>query len=101
MGLLFGGEAVAGVLSILVLIIAARALSIEGLGSLLMLHAYVMLVTGIASFKSWQAIIQFGAEPYQAGETDKLHNLMRFAIYLDGIAAIAATIVSVIIFLFV
>jgi len=101
MGMLFGGKAAAGVLSIFVLIISARSLSIDGLGSLLMLHAYVMLVTGIASFKSWQAIIQYGAEPYQVGDTDKLHRLMRFTIFLDGVAAIAATIVSMVIFPFV
>lgn len=97
-GMLFGGKTVATVLNLLVLAVSARALSLDTLGSLFLLHAYVMTISGIASFKSWQALIKYGAEPVANGEIGRFQNLMRFTIGLDVIAALAATIVSVALF---
>jgi O-antigen/teichoic acid export membrane protein len=99
MGLLFGGKTSAVVIGLIVLGIAARALTIQELGSLLLLHAFVALMTGIATFKSWQALIQFGAEPSEAGDLPRFHRLLRFTIGLDITAALFAATLSVIVFL--
>lgn len=99
MGLLFGGKTAAVLMGLAVLAIAARALTIEELGLLLLLHAFVALMTGIASFKSWQALIQFGAEAVETGDLTRFHRLLRFSMGLDITAALFATILSVTMFL--
>jgi O-antigen/teichoic acid export membrane protein len=95
MGLLFGGKTSAALIGLLVLAIAARALTIEELGGLLLLHAFVALMTGVATFKSWQVLIQFGAKPSEAGDLPRFHRLLRFTIGLDLTAAIFAASISV------
>ena len=45
MGLLFGGKTSAVLIGLLVLGIAARALTIEELGTLLLLHAFYIFIT--------------------------------------------------------
>ncbi|MEM1087631.1 MAG: lipopolysaccharide biosynthesis protein [Pseudomonadota bacterium] len=99
MGLLFGGKTAAVLIGLAVLAIAARALTIEELGLLLLLHAFITLMTGIATFKSWQALIQFGAKPIETGDLLRFHRLLRFSIGLDIAAALFAAILSVAVFL--
>ena len=94
MGFLFGGKSSAVLIGLAVLAIAARALSIEDLGVLLLLHAFIVLMTGIATFKSWQALIQFGAQPIESGDLPRFHRLMRFSIGLDIAAALFAASLS-------
>lgn len=98
MGLLFGGKTSAVLIGLAVLAIAARALTIEDLGILLLLHAFIALMTGIASFKSWQALIQFGAESVEMGDMPAFHRLLRFSIGLDLVAALFAAVLSVTVF---
>jgi len=100
-GLLFGGQSSAVLIGLLVLAISARALSIQELGSLLLLHSFIALMTGIATFKSWQALIQFGAEPLESGDVPRFHRLLRFTIGLDITAAVFAVILCVSAFLVV
>ncbi|MEM0985264.1 MAG: lipopolysaccharide biosynthesis protein [Pseudomonadota bacterium] len=99
MGLLFGGKTSAVLIGLVVLGIAARALTVEELGSLLLLHAFVALVTGVASFKSWQALIQYGTRPSKDGDLPRFQRLLRFTIGLDLLAALVAAILSVSAFL--
>lgn len=95
MGFLFGGKSSAAVIGLVVLAIAARALTIQELGTLLLLHASIALMTGIATFKSWQALIQFGTKPVQTGDMPRFQSLLRFSIGLDIVAAVFAAILSV------
>ncbi|MEL7540561.1 MAG: lipopolysaccharide biosynthesis protein, partial [Pseudomonadota bacterium] len=95
MGFLFGGKSSAAVIGLVVLAIAARALTIQELGTLLLLHASIALMTGIATFKSWQALIQFGTKPVETGDLPRFQRLLRFSIGLDIVAAVFAAILSV------
>lgn len=99
MGFLFGGKTSAVLIGLAVLAIAARALTIEELGILLLLHAFIALMTGIATFKSWQALIQFGTKPLEQGDLPQFHRLLRFTIGLDITAAFFAAVLSVLAFL--
>ncbi|MEO1323875.1 MAG: lipopolysaccharide biosynthesis protein [Pseudomonadota bacterium] len=94
MGLLFGGKTSAVLIGLVVLAIAARALTVEELGVLLLLHAFIAMMTGIATFKSWQALIQFGADPVEQADLPRLHSLLRFTIGLDLAAAVFAATIS-------
>lgn len=93
-GFLFGGKTSAVLIGLAVLAIAARVLTVEELGVLLLLHAFISLMTGIATFKSWEALIQFGAGPVEEGNLPQFHRLLRFTIGLDLGAAVFAAILS-------
>ncbi len=92
--MLFGGKTAAVLIGLIVLGISARALGRESLGILLLLHAYVTLMSGVATFKAWQAVIQYGAQPVERGEIGRFHALLRFTIGLDISAALFAAILS-------
>ena len=92
--MLFSSKATAAIIGLIVLGVAARALGLETLGSLLLLHAYVTLISGIATFKSWQAIILYGSDPLKNSDKSKIHTLLRFTISLDLIAAVAGALIS-------
>jgi len=68
------------VLSLAYLAIAARSLGPEQLGVLILVHAYAVVVAGVAGFQSWQAIIRFGAPMQQGEDRQALKSLIRFAI---------------------
>lgn len=93
-GSLVSGKTAAGVLSIVYLAIAARSLGPAGVGALVLVHAYALLVAGVARFQSWQAVIRFGAPMLAAGETDRLKDLLRYTIRLDILSAAAAVVIA-------
>ncbi|WP_176594042.1 lipopolysaccharide biosynthesis protein [Sphingobium sp. EM0848] len=74
LGLVLGGKAGAGLISLVYLVIAARALGPRDYGILVLVHGYVTAVCGIVEFPAWQAIVRYGAE---AGEEDAPHRLAR------------------------
>lgn len=93
-GSLVTGRAGAGVLSIVYLAIAARSLGPAGVGALVLVHAYALLIAGIARFQSWQAVIRFGAPMLDAGETERLKDLLRYTVRLDILSGVAAAIIA-------
>ncbi len=93
---LVSAKAVGGVLSLAYLAIAARSLGPEQLGVLILVHAYAVVVAGVAGFQSWQAIIRFGAPMQQSDDRQALKSLVRFAIRIDIISAAVAFAIAVI-----
>lgn len=93
-GSLLIGQAAAGVFSIVYLAIAARSLGPAGVGALVLVHAYALLVAGLARFQSWQAVIRFGAPMLAAGDTERLKDLLRYTIRLDIMSGVAAALIA-------
>lgn len=97
-GKLLSGKAAAGVLSLVYLAIAARALGPSELGALVLAHSYALVVAGLARFQSWQAVIRFGAPMLDnAGEVQDeagLKRLLRYTIRLDLLSAAASVIIA-------
>lgn len=91
---LVSGKIIAAVLSLAYLAIAARSLGPDGMGSLVLAHAYVLVISQIIRFESWRAIIHFGEPLLAAGNTGTFKALVRFTIKLDLISAIAAAAIS-------
>lgn len=89
-GLMFGGKGGGAVLNVLVLIVVGRALPPETVGALFLIHAFMMLVSELGSFKSWQALIKFGVRHLSANDAESLHKLLRFSMGLDAITALIA-----------
>lgn len=95
-GALIGGKGFAGVLSIIYLGLAARALGPADMGVLVLAQAFAMTVVGVARFQSWQAIIRFGAPLIEKDEAEAFRALARFTIRLDALSALAATAIGLI-----
>lgn len=96
MGLVVGGKAGAGIISLVTLAIAARILGPKDFGVLTLMHGYVTAVAGIVSFPAWQAILRYGAEAERDYASHRLARLLRFGSKLElsgGLLAIVAAIV--------
>lgn len=94
-GILLGGKLVNAVASTAALAIAARALGVESLGVLILVHAYMQTVSELSKFQSWQAVILYGTAPLQDGRTADFQQVFRFSLSLDAISAVAGLLIAV------
>ncbi len=93
-GKLLSGKAAGGVLSLAYLAIAARGLGPEGMGALVLAHAYATVIAGVARFQSWQAVIRFGAPMVRDGDEARLKDLLRYTVRLDILSSVASVIIA-------
>jgi O-antigen/teichoic acid export membrane protein len=93
LGLVLGGKAGAGILSLGYLLLATRYLGPKDYGVLVLVHAYVTAVCGIIEFPSWQAIVRYGAEADRSGQTARLSRLLWFGAKVE-LAGGALAVVS-------
>lgn len=89
-GKLLSGKAAGGILSLAYLAIAARGLGPEGMGALVLAHAYATVIAGVARFQSWQAVIRFGSPMVRDGDEARFKDLLRYTIRLDLISGVAS-----------
>ena len=93
-GLLVGGKAGAGVLSLLVLLIVAPLLGARDFGELVLVHGYVTLVGTVVAFSGWHGIVRYGAEAVEADDGDRLMRLTRFVSLVEVACGVAAVTVA-------
>lgn len=93
-GMLFGGKTTGAVIGLLVLVILGNSLAPDQFGALLLLHAYAASFTGLASFNSWQMVVNYGVGPFSRGETERFQGLLRFAACLDGLGAVVSAVLA-------
>lgn len=90
---LLGGKAGAGIVSLVYIALAARALGPTEYGVLVLVHTYVLAVGGIIEFPGWHAVVRYGAQAILARDERRLARLLKFAALLElacGAAAIVA-----------
>ncbi|MFC4294183.1 lipopolysaccharide biosynthesis protein [Novosphingobium tardum] len=92
LGLLIGGKATAGLLSLAYMVIAARALGPADYGMLVLVHGFAMTVGGIVEFPGWHAVVRYGAQALEDADDGRLVRLLRFAAGVEGIGALLAMI---------
>ena len=78
LGLLLGGKAGAGLMSLVYLVIAARSLGAADYGTLVLVHAYATLLGGVIAFSGWHGVVRYGNIAYEAGDHHRLLRLTRF-----------------------
>jgi O-antigen/teichoic acid export membrane protein len=93
-GKLLSGKAAGGLLSLAYLAIAARGLGPEGMGALVLAHAYAQVVAGLARFQSWQAVIRFGSPMVRRGDEARFKDLLRYTIRLDILSGVASVVIA-------
>ncbi len=85
---LMGGRTAAALLSFASLVLSARILGPEGLGQVVLIHTYALLVRGLLNFKPFEAIVRYGISALEDGDTDSLRGLLRGAAALDILSAL-------------
>ncbi len=81
-------------LGLVTLVIAAAHLNVNAFGTLIFIHAYMLFFAEVTTFKTWQAIIRFGAEDLEAGNATRLSRLFKFSIKIDALSVVVAYILS-------
>lgn len=94
-GILLGGKALNGALSLGATALAARTLGVDMFGVLVLVHAYVQTIGEIAKFQSWQALLQYGTEPLEAGRLGEFQRVLRFSLLLDALSGIGGIVIAV------
>lgn len=92
--LLLGGKAVNAVFSLGYLALAARGLSLEVFGTLILIHTYTQAVGEISKFQSWQALLTYGTPAWQEGRLADLRKVLRFTMRLDIMGSMAAWVIA-------
>lgn len=82
-GLLLSGKVMTGLLGLAYLGITARALGVEAFGVLVLVQTYVQVLSGVTTFKSWHAVIRYGALCLEQERPADFHQLIRFTTLLD------------------
>jgi O-antigen/teichoic acid export membrane protein len=93
-GVLMGGRAVAGVLSVVALTLVARLLGAEQFGLLVLVHTTAIVVRGLLNFKPSDTLVRYGVTPFDEQDAGTLAALLRFTLGLDLICALAAAAVA-------
>lgn len=93
-GLLLSGKGAAGVLGLAYMALTAQTLGVTAFGTLMLIHAYVRLVWEITTFKSWQAVIRYGAEAIAQDDRPAFQGLIKFTTLLDIVMAVIGTLIA-------
>jgi O-antigen/teichoic acid export membrane protein len=94
LGLLLGGKAAAGLISLIYIVIAARVLGPKDYGVLVLINYSAMLVGGLVAFPGWHAIVLYGVQALAAGDEAKLVRLLRFVGAIEVAVGIIAVLVA-------
>ncbi|NNM77742.1 lipopolysaccharide biosynthesis protein [Sphingomonas sp. ID1715] len=91
---MLGGRAAAGVLSLIYMVIAARALGPTDYGVLVLVHGYVVVIGAIIGFPGWHAVVRYGARALADHDEAGLIRLLRFTAAVELAAGAAAIIAA-------
>lgn len=91
---IMGGKAVAGLLSLVYMIVAVRALGARDYGILILVHGYTVTVGGIIEFPAWQAVVRYGAQAIAGGDRDRMVRLLRLSSVVELSCGALAVLVA-------
>ena len=92
--LLLSGRATNGLLGLATLSLSAHGLGLEQFGVFILLQTYVQVITAIATFQSWQAVIRYGAICLEKNDTPGFQSLVKFTTLLDLAGVFAGAVIG-------
>jgi O-antigen/teichoic acid export membrane protein len=92
--LLMSGRAANGLMSLATLSIMARGLGAEMFGIVILVQTYVLVITGLTTFQSWQALIRYGAISLKSTDPQDFQNLLKFTMVLDALGVVIGVTVG-------
>lgn len=63
---------------------------------LVLVHAYIQTIGEIAKFQSWQALLQYGTAPLDAGRISEFQRVLRFSLLLDVLSGVGGVVIALI-----
>lgn len=93
-GLMLSGRVATGLFSLGTLSLAAHGLGVEQFGILVLIQSYVLVITALTTFQSWQAVIRYGAQCLDHDNTPALQALVKFTTLLDVAGVVIGALVG-------
>jgi O-antigen/teichoic acid export membrane protein len=93
-GFLLSGKTVTGVLGLAYLSLAAHGLGVAEFGVLVLVQTYVQVITGLATFHSWQAVIRYGAICVERDDASGFQSLISFTTMLDIAGVVVGAVIA-------
>lgn len=93
LGRLIAGKFGAGLIGLLYMMLAARALGPRDYGVLVLVHTFAITVGGIVEFPGWHAVVRYGAAAVARGDGPATMRLLRFVARVElsaGALAVAS-----------
>lgn len=87
-GWLMGARSINGVLSLVYLALATRALGLDGFGQFVLIFTFAQLIVGFTSFQTWQAVIRWGQVEHLRTRA------VGFALGLDLVTIVAGSLLA-------
>ena len=94
-GWLAGSRGFTGIVSLIYLAIAARALGPQQFGSFTLVLTYAQLIGNLVQFQSWKGLIRYGAVHHAADDKVRLARLFGFTATLDWMSAFVGFVLAV------
>ncbi|HET8749666.1 MAG TPA: lipopolysaccharide biosynthesis protein [Sphingomicrobium sp.] len=95
-GWVVGSRGFNGVLSIVYLALAARALGPSAFGVFALILTFAQLIANFVQFQSWKGLIRYGAIHLSSGRTDRLNRLFGLTATLDIGSAIVGAVIAIV-----
>ena len=95
--LLLWANIVSATISFASIALVTRILTIEQYGIFVIIQAFVLIVSQLVSFRSWEPLIKFGADAIEANNDNLLTNLIRVSFYVDILSAVAGWLLSLLV----
>jgi O-antigen/teichoic acid export membrane protein len=81
--LMLTGRTTTGLFTLGTLSLSAHGLGVEQFGILVLVQTYGQVITSLATFQSWQAVIRYGAIALEKNNTPALQALLKLTTLLD------------------
>ena len=91
---LLGERAVFGLVNLAAVAVAVRAVGLEAFGAVVLVHAYARLLGDTLRFKSWQAVLRYGALPLAEGRREDMRRLIGLSLRLDVAAVVGSLVLA-------
>jgi O-antigen/teichoic acid export membrane protein len=92
---LVGGKAMAGLVSLVYLVIVSRTLGSEGFGVLVLVNAYAVLIGSLVAFSGFHGVVRYGAIALERGDRAALAQILRFMALIElGCGAVAVLVAA-------
>jgi len=91
---LLGGKAMAGLISLVYLVIIPHRLGVQAYGIFSLINAYVLMVGSLVAFSGFQGVVRYGAIALEAGDTQGFARIVRFMTVIELIFGVIAIVVA-------
>ncbi|TZG29686.1 lipopolysaccharide biosynthesis protein [Sphingomonas montanisoli] len=95
---LLGGKAIAGIVSIIYLIIVTHSLGARDYGVLILVNAYAVFMGSVVAFSGYHGVVRYGSQALEAGDIDGMARIVRFMAVVElGFGVVALVLAALIV----